>query len=267
MEALAWARLHGAPTAAPEVVSDRPWALVTRLGDVWLKECRPVQRHEVPLTVALAARWPDRVPGVLAADAANGRLLLEDAGAPVAAFGDELAAWTAALPLYAELQQGETEHTAAHLAAGVPDLRPHTLPARYDAWVDREPRLAPFARRLAELCGALELPPTVQHDDLHSANLYARSGRITILDWGDTCIAHPLTSVFILFRVAEHFHGPDWLPTLRAAYAEPWGDVGEELGVAYVVGAFSRLLQWERMNEPEQLERNLEWFLENVVAA
>ena len=59
-------------TAPVEAVHVRPWSTVLRVatagGDLYLKQCAPVQAFEVPLTVALAARWPDRVPEVVGAD-------------------------------------------------------------------------------------------------------------------------------------------------------------------------------------------------------
>jgi hypothetical protein len=269
MEAIEWAHAHGAPHDEPEVVSDRPWARVTRLGHVWLKECRPVQAYEVSLTLALAARWPDRVAAVLAADPERAWLLLADAGTPLRASDDVLEAFVAALPLYAELQQGETAHAVEHLAAGVPDLRPETLPARYERWAERERRLAPFSSRFAELCDVLvQRSPTVQHDDLHTANVYGRDGRVVFLDWGDTCIAHPFATLWITFRLVRHDYDTAWLPRLRKAYLEPWGrDLDDELDAALQVAAFARLLQWERIGETDALARNLEWFLENIAAS
>jgi hypothetical protein len=53
-------------------------------------------------------------------------------------------------------------------------LRAETLPARYDEWTHREPRLRPFAPCFSELCASLTRRPTVQHDDVHEANVFAR---------------------------------------------------------------------------------------------
>lgn len=267
MEAVEWARAQGTEGEVQQV-SDTPWARVSRIGAVWLKECKPVQAFEVPLTVALASRWPDRLPPMLAAEPDRGWLLLGDAGSPIAALGDALDAWAVALPLYAELQQREAALVEEHLAAGVPDLRAHTLPERYTSWLEREPRLAAFAPRFAELCASLTRAPTVQHDDLHESNVYARDGRLVFLDWGDTCIAHPFATMLITFRYVAHFHDESWVPRLRAAYLEPWGrGLDDELDAALAVAAFARILQWERIGEIEPLERNLRTFLETVVAA
>jgi hypothetical protein len=241
-----------------EVVSDQPWARVSRDGDRWLKECRPVQAYEVPLTVALASRWADRLPPLLDYSVEEAWLLLGDAGT-------QGARWEDVLPLYVELQRGELPHVGDHLARGVPDLRPSVLPVRFEEWAEREPRLAPFAARFTELCASLTRPPTVQHDDLHEQNLYTRDGRIVILDWGDTCIAHPFATLYIACRWVAHFHGQDAARRIRATYLDCWeGDVEDELERVLPVAAFARLLQWERIGEAEPLQLNLETFLETI---
>jgi hypothetical protein len=142
----------------------------------------------------LFARWPDRVAEVLAHDEEPAWLLLADAGTPIRVVGNPPEAWLVALPLYAELQRGETAHTVDHLAHGVPDLRVATLPARYEDLVQRDlplerdaiRRLREFAPRFAELCAELAahaVPEMVQHDDLHLGNVYTDRERLRLLDW------------------------------------------------------------------------------------
>src|SRR5439155_18643290 len=182
-----WIRAHVEPVGAIETAYERPWSTVLRVpiadGVAWFKACAPVQAFEPRLTAELAARWPDRVADVLGHDEERAWLLLADAGTPIGAAGNPPEAWLVALPLYAELQRGEAAHAAGHLAHGVPDLRVATLPARYQDLVRRDlplerdeiERLRGFAPRFTELCDELAahgLPETVQHDDLHMANVY-----------------------------------------------------------------------------------------------
>jgi hypothetical protein len=184
-----WIRAHVEPTGTIETAHERPWATVWRvpLADevAWFKACAPVQSFEPRLTAGLFARWPDRVAEVLGHDEERAWLLTRDAGAPMLASGNPPEAWLASLPLYAELQRGEAAHAREHLAHSVPDLRLSALPARYEALLEcalpleREPvdSLRAFAPRLADLSDELAgygVPASLQHDDLHHANVYGR---------------------------------------------------------------------------------------------
>jgi hypothetical protein len=269
-----WIRAHVEPVGAIETAHERPWATVLRVplaeGVAWFKACAPVQAFEARLTAELFARWPDRVPEVLGHDDERAWLLLADAGTPIRVFGNPPEAWLVALPLYAELQRGEAAHAHDHLAHGVPDLRIATLPARYAALLqhdlplesDEIDRFRSFAPRFADLCGELaahDLSETVQHDDLHMANVYARDERLRLLDWGDASISHPFASLVVTFRFLEERNklppADPWFARLRDAYLEPWGNglVGA-FALAYRVGTFAHTFAWARQREalPQQ---------------
>ena len=232
-----WIRAHVEPVGRIEVTHQRPWATVLRVpladGVAWFKACAPVQAFEPRLTTQLFERWPDRVAEVLGCDEERAWLLLADAGTPIRVFGNPPETWLVALPLYAELQRGEAAHADDHLANGVPDLRVAQLPARYDALLqhdlpleeDEIRRLREFAPRFAELCGELAgrgVPETVQHDDLHHANVYARAERLRVLDWGDASVSHPFASLVVTFRSLDEINelppSDPWFARLRDAY-------------------------------------------------
>ena len=271
-----WIRAYVEPADPIETVHERPWATVLRVplnqGVAWFKACAPVQAFEPRLTASLFARWPDRVAEVLAYDEDQGWLLLADAGTPIQAFGNPPEAWLVALPLYAELQLGEGMHTLDHLTHGVPDLRVATLPGRYEDLMRHElplepteiRQLADFGPRFAQLCGELVaqgVGETVQHDDLHMANLYSDGGKFRVLDWGDSSIAHPFFSLVVTFRFLDEVNhlAPDdpWFRRLRDAYLEPWGSGFEEtFEVATRVGWFAHAIARTRQREalpPEAL--------------
>jgi hypothetical protein len=261
-----WIRAHAEPVDAIETVHERPGATVLRVplaaGTAWFKACAPVQAFEPRLTAELFARWPDRIVEVLGYDEERGWLLLADAGRPVGEFGNPPEAWLAALPLYAELQHGEAAHTRDHLAHGVPDLRLASLPARYDELLQLDLPLAreevrqlrDFAPSFAELCNELaacDVPETIQHDDLHHANLFAHGSRVRVLDWGDASISHPFPSLVVTFRFLEErtqlAPGDPWFERLRDAYLEPWGrDLGDAFTLAVRVGTFARAIAYVR---------------------
>ena len=274
MDAIDWARAHGATgDAVPE--KDRPWARTTRIGELWLKECRPVQAFEPRLTAALCERWPDRVVEVVAHDEERGRLLTRDAGTPVGAFGNAADAWLAALPLYAELQIGEAARADEHLAHGVPDLRLERLPEEYERFFEpglpladeQRDRLRAFAPTFAELCSELE-GATIDHGDLHIGNVYARGDRPLLTDWGDAAVAHPFFSLVVTSRWVT---GDDF-ERARDAYLEPWGGDDGTFELALRVGAIAHCFTWFRHRAampPDFLVKFDEWFprvLEQAVA-
>ena len=269
-----WIRAHVVPVGAIETAHERPWATVLRVplaeSVAWFKACAPVQAFEPRLTSSLFARWPDRVSEVLGHDEERAWLLLADAGTPLGVLGNPPEAWLVALPLYAELQRGETTHMDDHLMHGVPDLRIATLPARYEDLLQHDlpleseeiGRLRRFATRFAELCGELaarEVPETVQHDDLHMANVYARGEQLRLLDWGDASISHPFASLVVTFRFLEEITSlppaDPWFARLRDAYLEPWGrGLADTFALAIRVGTFAHTFAWARQRDhlPEE---------------
>ena len=264
-----WIRAQVDPVGPSEMAHERPWATVLRVplanGIAWFKACAPVQAFEPRLTGELFSRWPDRVPEVLGRDDERAWLLLADAGTPMRVLGNPPKLWLRALPLYAELQRGEAPHAREHLAHGVPDLRVATWPARYDDLLncdlpldsDEIRRLTEFAPRFSELCGELaarNVPETIQHDDLHMANVYHDGGRLRILDWGDSSISHPFASLVVTFRFLEEVNklpaGDPWFSRLRDAYLEPWGHgLTDAFALAILTGAFAHTFAWRRQRD------------------
>jgi phosphotransferase family enzyme len=278
-----WIRASIEPAGEIQVEHERSWATVLRVpledGVAWFKACAPVQAFEPRLSAELHARWPDRVAEVIAHDEERAWLLLADAGISLHRVGNPPEAWVRVLPLYAELQRGETAHAGSHLARGVPDLRASTLPARYEsllgaalplesgeiAWLRK------FAPRFAELCAELaadDIRETVQHDDLHMANVYDHGGRLRVLDWGDSSISHPFASLVVTYRFLEEFN--ELPPTdasfarLRDAYLEPWGrGLEAQFALALRVGAFAHAFAWSRQRDhlpPEDVPDFDRWF-------
>jgi hypothetical protein len=264
-----WIRKHVDPAGAIETTHDRPWATVMRVpvagGVTWFKACAQVQGFEPRLTADLFARWPDRVTEVLAVDEARRWLLLGDAGIAVGERGNPPEAWLEALPAYAELQKGEAAYALDHIRHSVPDLRMAALPAGYERLLRTElplarddvNRLRDYAPRFAELCAALAalgIQESVQHDDLHMANLYSDGGQLRVVDWGDSSIAHPFFSLVVTFRFLEEVNhlAPDdpWFRRLRDTYLEPWGSgLQETFEIAIRVGWFAHAIAWTRQRD------------------
>jgi hypothetical protein len=248
-----------APLTGPvEVTKEVPWSMVasvpTERGRFWFKENRAGTRYEAGLIGALGAWAPDRVLVPVAVEPGRGWSLLPDGGPTLRATDTtpSVAHWEQMLADHAAFQRTLTGRVDELLALGVPDVRPAAIAKQ----ADRLPVPPTYVETLRELCRRLdasEIPASLQHDDLHDANVFA-SGRV--FDWGDASVAHPFGVLLISLRVAtDRFGvraGDPVLARLRDAYLEPWSDLADrasliaEVEAAVQVTKVSRALSWER---------------------
>jgi hypothetical protein len=231
-----------------------PWATAFRVptddGPVWFKACIDELAPEVGTLELLGARRPDLVPRLITGDRSRGWMLLADAGERMRELESQpgqLERWERAVSEYAQLQLDVADDAEAFVAAGVPDRRGMLLaeqlerlledgdalqPAVDEALSDAEvaevralvPRIAGEVQQLA----SLDLPETIQHDDLHDANVFVRDGRYRIIDWGDACVANPLLSLSVALGVVASRFGieadaPE-VERVRDAYLEPFSE-------------------------------------------
>lgn len=230
------ARLGLRRAGETEQAAVNPWSVVLRVptgdGQVWFKASAESLRHEAALVGLLAARRPDAVPALLAADPDNGWTLTADAGEclrTVIQRERSLERWFEVLTMYAAVQLDLAGDVERMLALGVPDLRLATLPDRYDRLmdeIDAEPGLRASSGRVAELADELAcygLPELLQHDDLHDGQVFLQDGRPLLTDWGDACISHPfftlsVTLEGVIARGLDDEDGSEDIAPYRDAY-------------------------------------------------
>lgn len=189
----------------------------------------------------IASRRPDAVPALLAADARSGWVLMADGGQRLRELVEaerDLRRWLDVLPLYAQLQLDLAPDREALLGVGAPDRGLATLPEQYIDLVGRVDEVTAEERRrlqgltgwVEESCAALAavgIPETVQHDDLHDGQIYVRDGGYRILDWGDSCVAHPFFTMpvtlegVLAWGLDDVEDSVDTAP-FRDAYLEPF---------------------------------------------
>jgi len=232
---LAWARARLAerglrPTTSPIQVRtwnlSSLWRVPVEGQTVWLKVVPRFFAHEG----ALLARMPGApVPTVLSHD--GGRMLLEEIA------GKDL--YTAALPLLrdmvsllVELQRLWGDRVAELRALGLPDWCAPALAAAIANVVERtrdeisaEDRatLAGFVRSLPtrfDEVAACGLRDTLVHGDFHPGNFRGDGRTLTLLDWGDSGVGHPLLDLpAFLERIPK-----DAIGALRAHWLRQWSE-------------------------------------------
>jgi Phosphotransferase enzyme family len=230
---LAWARARLAerglcPTTPPTQVRtwnlSSLWRVPVEGQTIWLKVVPRFFAHEGALLALMSGA---RVPTVLGHE--GGRMLIAEI------VGKDL--YIAGLPLLremvdllVELQRIWADRVAELLALGLPDWRGPALAAAIANVVERtgdeisaEDRatLAGFVRGLpsrfdeAAACG---LQDTLVHGDFHPGNFRGDERTLTLLDWGDCGVGHPLLDLpAFLERVPKDVFG-----AVRAHWLQQW---------------------------------------------
>jgi hypothetical protein len=204
---LAWARAQLAaiglePTGSPVQVRtwnlSSLWRVPCASGMVWLKVVPPFFAHEGAIIAHLAA---GPAPRLLAHD--GGRMLLAQS------HGEDL--YGAGRPMQRRMIDVLVKLQAAYLgrtepltALGLPDWRGPALTPRLAALAERREndldrgqrrRLAAFIGTLPHRWAALgDCGPgdSLVHGDFHPGNFRGGTGALTLHDWGDCGLGHPL---------------------------------------------------------------------------
>src|SRR6185295_6767078 len=202
------------------------WRLPVVGQTVWLKVVPPFFAHEGSVLARLAG---ERVPTLLGHD--RGRMLLaEIVGGDL--YDADPPQLLQMVELLVGLQRSWSGRTAELLALGLPDWRAPALGASIASAIERTADelsaddraiLMAFLRGLpARFAGvaACGLPDTLVHGDFHPGNFRGDGRALTLLDWGDSGVGHPL-----LDQPAFLDPIPDTaVAAVRAHWSQQWRD-------------------------------------------
>jgi hypothetical protein len=255
VHALTWtiARLREAgaiPQSAPDQL--RSWErsflmrIHTDIGNYYFKAAPAVFRHEPQLMKWLRDQFRSSIPEVVAIDTDRHWLLLrevEGVTEPLEEVRDEKL-WAEAARRLAEIQVTAARWAPELRELGVPNRSLDVLARRIPrlcadtaammlgtpcgltrAQIDHIASLGPTLLALAGELARIDIPDTLEHGDLWSANILMTARGPVFLDWSDSSLSHPFFSLFHLMNDAASL-----LPTssaesrrrLRDAYLEPW---------------------------------------------
>lgn len=270
-EVWAWIGSHVEVTGEIEQPHLRTWATALRVpttdGIVWFKAAREPCAFEAALLALLEPLAPELVTEVIASRPEAGWLLMADAGERAREHPVE---WAPLLSRYAELQIAAAGEVDPMLALGVSDLRTERLERLVEALypvLEPETR-ARLAARLPQIADALatldSLPATIEHGDLHDANVFVRAGHVRILDWGDANVAHPFLSLTV-----------EMDPSARPSYLEPWtafaprSELDRQVAVVEEHRYLLRALNWLKVVPVEPsavqgIEDRVRWFFDGL---
>ena len=247
----------------------------TIAGDVYFKAVPPHFGHEAALTSALARRHRGRITTVLAADEERRWMLMEDIGGAELRASTDASTWEHAVSEYARIQVDWVDDVDELLALGCPDRRLEVLEGEIDEALadpllvelprglssDETERLPALAERLHDACALLgehDLPPTLEHGDLHPGNVRLTDDGPVFFDWTDGAVSVPF---FTLGQLLDWDTEPPQRERVRAAYRAVWVTrlderrLDDALALAEVVGLYHLATSYRRIartTEPAQ---------------
>jgi hypothetical protein len=276
---VAWVTELAGPVTSSAEVKTRPWASVWKLettnGVVFAKQNCVGQRHETSLLRTLSQACPERVVEVVGLDQDRGLVATADAGPVVGPENRDLDIWCTIVQAAATLQRALVSHAAQLVESGVaaidfqmadvyvsqrqselhslPPSDPRHLTALALAEVERASE--PIAEAMKVLSD-LDLPLSLQHNDLHGNNVCVNSGTFRFFDFADSVVGEPLGVLLIPLRILTMEWGlaPDSPEVAHVvnAYLEVWGDLASmrelraALPHALRLAALPRVESWIR---------------------
>lgn len=253
------------------------WAVETDEHRFFAKQNCELQAFEAELVATLAELVPDRVLPVAAIDPDRGLLLTPDQGQVLgeASAPDDLEVWERVLVAGARLQRDLLPDVERLREVGLTTLAPEDasgyVEQRLDdlsALPDTDPRALtgdeaevlaaglPSVRVWADEVGALGLPVTLNHNDLHENNVFAVGETLRFFDYADALLSEPLGVLLIpLNMLSTRLEaGPDdpRLWRLADAALEVWSD---RAPMAQLRAALPAALQLARLGRVESWAR------------
>jgi hypothetical protein len=273
-------------TGTIESIHDRAWSTVLRVptanGAIFFKAGGPTQSFEPALLAFLTGHFAEDTLPLIASDPVHGWSLMPDGGTTLrqaTAGRADLSAWKIILRRYAQIQIGIATLRPQLLATGIPELPSSSLSSFFQKIVgdgslnlvgsdedhlttDELHSLQDLAPTIAEMFAELDsfgVPLSLEHGDLHDANVFVREESYKIYDWGDAAYTHPFFTLLIPIRhladklgLSEYDPHPD-LIAIRDAYLELWQagfDRARLLAawqLAHHLAKFARTINWYRV--------------------
>lgn len=249
-------------------------------GNLYFKATRSSTHHEAAVSRYFHTMYPGKSTGIVRIHDIEGWLLMKElGGVPIRQLKDK-EIWKAAITEYAQLQVSEISNIDELSSMNVPNRTLSTLKkdiiqhleGMCDTGLSAEEKEAVMKLQpeLLAMCDELEqLIPlhSIDHGDLHSANIQYVNGKLVFLDWGDSSITHPFFSTRVfwnsLFELVDN--DSEWLKVIeefRPYYMKAWTAIAplEKLEIALKIsdqlGCIHRAVSWYSYLNPSVADQS-----------
>ncbi|HET7580514.1 MAG TPA: phosphotransferase, partial [Bacillales bacterium] len=257
---------------------------------VYLKTVNDAAKFEAALTAFLAREFPEITVEPLAVDLEKNWMLMRELPGRSLRDCKTMEAYTSFIRSYAEFQQQTISLTEKLLSLGTMDRRLPVLKLEIQEHLEalcttglneeETAEILALKPELLDMCDEMTgvLPDTLDHGDLHSANVFVQRGKFRIFDWGDASVTHPFLSVRVFWNslgeLLEEDTDEKWMRKIsefRPVYLEKWREfapadvLAHQLYLAEQVGCVYRALSWYlyitpyRVDQEESYNKPSQW--------
>ena len=178
--------------------------------------------NEATVTAAVADRFPQISPRLVAVDRTRGWMLMEDLGNLTLGAADSADLWRETMRALARVQIEYANDPGSLESLGLERRSTSAISGTLRQWVQNPRdlglhyasqrtqsalgRLEPHLDLVEQLCCKVEstgLPQTLDHGDLDAGNMFVREGSPVIMDWSDASISNPLFAPALIPQVAR----------------------------------------------------------------
>ncbi len=187
----------------------------TDQGDIYFKATTGAASHEARLSLYLYRLLGQKVSSIIATDEQRHWLLMRDIGGRrLRELRDEMT-WKRAIEDYASIQLLMVAHVDALISMGVPDRRLPVLRQEIEQHLagmcstglssEETVNVMALQPELMRMCDQIDgsIPASLDHGDLHSANIHVRDEEVVFFDWGDASVTHPFFSTAVFWNALE----------------------------------------------------------------
>ena len=178
--------------------------------------------NEASVTAAVADRFPELSPRLVAVDRTRGWMLMEDLGDLTLGAADSPDLWREAMRALARVQIEYANDPGSLESLGLERRSTSAISGTLRQWVQNPRdlglhyasqrtqsalgRIEPHLDLVDQLCRKVEstgLPQTLDHGDLDAGNMFVREESPVIMDWSDASISNPLFAPALIPQVAR----------------------------------------------------------------
>ncbi|MBM6619542.1 phosphotransferase [Bacillus suaedaesalsae] len=242
----------------------------TNKGNVYFKAVSQSAQYEPELSQYLDEAHPGKTTSILSIHSQNAWLLMNDIGGmPLRSVKDQ-EILEKAICDFAKFQIAEINNVPKLVELGVPKrdlaLLKEQIASHLESMCDTglgaedKEKVMSCKQELMDMCDELAhiLPlQSIDHGDLHSANIQVVAGKNVFLDWGDAIVTHPFFSTRVfwnsLYELTENDTDEEWqelVAYFRPIYLDAWSSFAPKetleraLGISDQLGCIQRALSY-----------------------